>query len=301
MDKPACVIVSYNGSEQIEKTVNALSGQVDSIIIVDNGSDPDTQRALSGLAKESKIRIIRNDRNMGVARALNQGVAQAKEGGYAWVLTMDQDSVAEGDMVRNLVEGVEKFAGDGRTVSFAPSILYGPSAESPGAAETDRSKEGFEEKLVTITSGNLLSVGAFEKIGGFREELFVDSVDFDFCLRLKKSGYRIMRCNRAVLRHSLGERKEVRLFGRRMVFPEHPPRRKYYIVRNHVYVMRNYFFDFPAFCIRKQINLNGIVFRAFFLENDKRENARYVWRGFLDGVANRYGCPDSCGGSRESG
>lgn len=295
MDKPACVIVSFDGADSIGSTVAALAGQVGPIVIVDNGSGPETRKVLDRLGADPGIRILRNEANMGIARALNQGIAHAKAGGAAWVLTMDQDSIAEGDMVRSLLEGVERFDGDGRTVSFTPRISYGLRAESGSGAGTAPREGRYEERLVAITSGNLLKVSAFEEIGGFREELFIDSVDFDFCLRLKKAGYRIVRCNRAVLRHSLGQRQEARFLGRRIAFPRHSPGRKYYIVRNHVYLVKRYFLDFPAFCLRKQVNLNGIVLRALFLEGDRRENARYIWRGFRDGVANRYGRLDPSG------
>jgi rhamnosyltransferase len=289
MHKIASVIVSFNGTENVEKTVFALMDQVDSVIIVDNGSGPETIRVLRGLDRESKIRIIYNAKNMGIAHALNRGISHAKEDGFDWVLTMDQDSVADGDMVQRLFEGVEQFAGDGKTVSFSPRINYDSGQPSGGGGGDGRPKKTYEEKLVVITSGNLLSVRAFETVGGFREDLYIDSVDFDFCLRLKKAGCRIMRCNRALLRHSLGERKEYRFLGRKRSFPSHGPRRNYYIVRNHIYVLKNYLLDFPAFCVRKQINMNGIILRAVFLESDRRDNVKYMWRGFRDGIRNKYG------------
>jgi rhamnosyltransferase len=289
MYKLASVMVSYNGSENIEKTAYALINQVDSIIIVDNGSGPETKKILCALGKASKIMIIHNNRNMGVAHALNHGISLAKASGFDWVLTMDQDSVADENMIRELFEGAEKFAGDDRTVSLSPKVVYESRLSCPDKSKVDRTKERFEEKLVVITSGNLLKVSAFERIGGFREDLFIDSVDFDFCLRLKKSGYRIMRCNQAILYHSLGERKEIRFFGTKLFFPCHAPHRKYYIVRNHIYILRNYFLCFPAFCIRKQININVIILRAIFFENNKFENVKYIWRGFLDGIMNKYG------------
>jgi glycosyltransferase involved in cell wall biosynthesis len=39
------VIVSFNGSETIERTVVALQEQVDALIVVDNGSSPALSRS----------------------------------------------------------------------------------------------------------------------------------------------------------------------------------------------------------------------------------------------------------------
>jgi glycosyltransferase involved in cell wall biosynthesis len=84
MYKLASVMVSYNGSENIEKTAYALINQVDSIIIVDNGSGPETKKILCALGKASKIMIIHNNRNMGVAHALNHGISHAKASDSDW-------------------------------------------------------------------------------------------------------------------------------------------------------------------------------------------------------------------------
>jgi GT2 family glycosyltransferase len=139
------------------------------------------------------------------------------------------------------LKGLEKFAGDDRTVSFSPKVVYESRLLCPDKSKVDRTKERFEEKLVVITSGNLLKVSAFERIGGFREDLFIDSVDFDFCLRLKKSGYRIMRCNQAILYHSLGERKEIqfrtKLFPAPCAAQEVLHRQKSYIYTKELFFM----------------------------------------------------------------
>ncbi len=41
------------------------------------------------------------------------------------------------------------------------------------------------------------------------EDLFIDSVDTEYCLRLKKNGYRVVRLNEAILYHPLGDSKNI--------------------------------------------------------------------------------------------
>jgi rhamnosyltransferase len=289
MYKVASIVVSYNGSDRILKTVKALLDQVDYIIIVDNNSDPTTKLMLCEMEGEYKVKVIYNSLNTGVACALNQGISHARARGFEWVLTMDQDSIADGNMVRELFEGVKIFSGNEKVVSFSPEIVYGSPVSTSVCNNNSQLKAKYEEKLVVITSGNLFKASVFESIGVFNEELFIDSVDFDFCLRLKQSGFHIIRCSKAILYHSLGEKKEFRFFGLKIYYITHATNRKYYIVRNHIYLLKKYILKYPAWCIWKQINMSGIILRSLILEDHKIDNARYIVRGFKDGIMNRYG------------
>jgi len=64
----------------------------------------------------------------------------------------------------------------------------------------------YFEKDVVQMSGSLLSLMAFKEIGPFREEFFIDSIDADYCLRLRKKGYKIIVACQAQMKHSVGER-----------------------------------------------------------------------------------------------
>ena len=88
-----------------------------------------------------------------------------------------------------------------------------------------------------ITAGNLVRLEAWKKAGGFSEELFIDGVDFDFCLKIEKAGYKILRVNRIQLLQEVGHGKKIPLpFHHQMSVLHHSPTRLYYIARNYLYI-----------------------------------------------------------------
>ena len=80
-----------------------IAEQVGKVIIVDNGSDIETIKALNKLSLQSKVQSILNSENLGVATALNQGVRWAQENGFRWALLFDQDTVPEKTMTEELL------------------------------------------------------------------------------------------------------------------------------------------------------------------------------------------------------
>src|SRR5208282_1867150 len=108
------VIVTYHIGEAIHRCFNSIHPQVGHVILVDNGSDERTRRELDKLALQSSVTVILNERNEGIAHALNQGVKGALDKGYPWVLTLDHDSQASPDMVERLLQAAEIFRQQGQ-------------------------------------------------------------------------------------------------------------------------------------------------------------------------------------------
>jgi len=276
------VIASYNGLAKIRQTVDALRGQVGYIHIVDNGSGAESLGVLDSLEREPGITVERLGENRGVGHALNRGVQRARQMGCAWLLTMDQDSIACPRMVETLLACREShYVGDQAVISLSPAII---DSHYRGTAQNAKLRHRHEARLVVITSGHLVKLSAYDKIGTYDERMFIDSVDFEFCLRLNAAGLKTIRCYDAKLYHSLGAKKSFKLFGWKITFTTHSPIRRYYIVRNHVYITSKYLFRFPMWCIRKHLGMLGLIFQILLLETDKRENARQIYRGFIDGV-----------------
>lgn len=98
-----CVIVTYYPDNNFFKRLSLVSSQVGGIVVVNNGSREDFKSALEKQKNEGKVNIIFNERNLGVATALNQGCRFAQSQGYDWALTLDQDTVCKKFMVDTLV------------------------------------------------------------------------------------------------------------------------------------------------------------------------------------------------------
>ena len=176
-----------------------LSSDVDEVLVIDNTNN-----------------------NIGVAAALNIGLKKALEEKFDWVLTMDQDSVFEHGALDEL-----------KKIAFTAKDDIAIVSPFHLTAKAKRKSVEIEEVRFTMTSGNLVKSG----LGFFEEKLFIDSVDNEYCLRLRKNGYKIIRVNQAVLYHELGTLKKIWLGFSTIV---HPASRRFYITRNMLYVMSKY-------------------------------------------------------------
>jgi len=284
MEKKVCaVIVSYNPEENIFNNTKNLIGLVDQVIIVDNGST--NEASLNYLSKLNRLydncKIIYNKENKGIAYALNVGCKIAAENDYEWVLTLDDDSSVPEGMVTNLLkEYYEKK--DNKIMILAPII-------------TEFNSENYMEhsKYVdtVITSGSLINIKSFENVGWFKENFFIDMVDIEYCLRLKKHGFKVFQSANAILYHRLGRQKNVLSIGKfKWNAYNHNEIRKYYICRNTVQLYKEYFAEFP---IKLFLSTKG-AFKIFLLdtlivEKNKTIKLKMMLKGIKDGFFNRMG------------
>ncbi|KQY84854.1 glycosyltransferase [Brevundimonas sp. Root1423] len=263
------VIISFNGRLHPGECADSLSGQVDHIVIVDNGSDDTSRLDLQRSAAGKDWEIIWLETNLGIAAALNIGLTAAVRHGSRWMLTMDQDSVAAPDMVSALSQ----------TLSAEPSAACASAALpgiNPGGSGT--------MLRYAITSGNMVRTDVAVAIGGYWEELFIDGVDLDFSLRLRDAGHNIYRSPNAQIFHRLGDRAS------RIPFHSyHSPLRRYYIFRNYWALMGRHARRHPGFAARLTAShLVQLVTIVIFGEQRWRSLAA-IAQGCVDALHNRQG------------
>jgi len=269
------VVVSYNGLHQTRQTVDALRGQVGHVVIVDNGSLPESLAVLQSLEREAGTTVERLGKNYGVGYALNLGVRRAKEMGYSWLLTMDQDSVVDRSMIQAYEAAIER---DPEVVCLSPCVIKNGRKE-----EAANGVVGY-----AITSGNLVRVSLFDQVGLYDEGFFVDCIDFDFSLRLRRAGYAIQRVSNAFMQHQLGEVREVPSFVNRY-YAEHSPIRRYYMSRNFMYMMERYLFCFPAFILKLAISHVLLLVLIAVYDPTPLKSYRAIAKGIWDYLARRDG------------
>lgn len=223
-------IVLYNPEiSRLKENIDAIINQVEKIILVDNGSNEinEIERIWDS---NKKVVIIKNFENEGIAKALNQMCQWAKDNGFDWILTLDQDSVCDKTVIEEFLPyTIKKDIG-----IICPRINY--------ENMKNKKESGLEFDYVEacMTSASLTSIRAWEKCKGFDEWMFIDYVDNDFGMRLKLNNYKIIRVNKAVLQHRLGKAEEKKIFGFKITVFNHSSFRNYYYVRNSIYFIRKY-------------------------------------------------------------
>ena len=152
-----------------------------------------------------------------------------------------------------------------------------------------KSFNGFSEMKIAITSGSLMNLKVFYKIGPFIEDLFIDYVDFEYCLRLKKNKYQILQVKSAQIYHQLGELKLHKFFFKKIYVTNHSPTRYYYRTRNRLYVVRKYLNVFPSFVIRDFLIFFNELIKIIFYEKNKIKKMKMILFGIRDFMKNNYG------------
>lgn len=282
MEKIAAIVVTYNPDEGLNKSTKSLIKQVDSIIMVDNGSNDEGKEIINKIKNKygEKIEVIFNEENLGIATALNKGVKYALNNDYKWILTMDQDSCAEENMVKIMLETYYAIDENERKdiLSLFPTFI------DRGIESLDKNNENVKYEYVDaeITSGNLLKAEIFEKAGFFDDSLFIDMVDTDYCMRLNELGIKMIRISGAILNHSIGNSKQVKkLFGT-FNTSNHSATRRYYMTRNRFYTWNKYK-NLNSFTLKRDKKLFKKEFVKIILgEDDKLNKVKMVLKGYKD-------------------
>jgi rhamnosyltransferase len=271
------VIVSYNGGLKTLTTINGLIDQVDYIHVVDNASDEYSWDLICQLS-DHRITHTRLERNMGIGYALNIGKERANELNCDWLLTMDQDSVADSAMLSVYKDAIRSDA-NSSLVCLTPCIVNNGIPLKAEDSILD----------FCITSGNLLRLDVLNSVGDYDEDLFIDGVDIDYSLRLREKGFTIHKFGSALLYHQLGEPYNLTRNFLKKFYLKHSSQRHYYMYRNHLYLFSRYFTKYPYF-IAKLTVVQLLHFMTLLLyEQAVSASLRAIGNGIYDFSRGRSG------------
>ena len=126
----------------------------------------------------------------------------------------------------------------------------------------------------------------YQKIEGFKEELFIDWVDFDLCEQFYSIGKKVGYINEVSLLHTMGNPESHNLLGKTVTALNHPLIRYYYRYRNGLYLYkRNKKF------FKKKYKHDIIIDRIKILLYEKNKHAKFkmIRRGRKDAKRNILG------------
>ena len=104
MSDVSVIIVNFNAGPLLKQAVQSvlLSETVSKIIIVDNLSTDQSMDEMERIAiLQSRLKCIRNQENLGFARACNIGVANAGESEY--LIFLNPDCLMESNALETLI------------------------------------------------------------------------------------------------------------------------------------------------------------------------------------------------------
>lgn len=251
-DPSVCtIVISFHPDlERLSRLCRQLEAQCQ-YIVVDNGSDPGVIAELEARLTQHG-HIVSMGENRGIAAAQNAGVRYAntrlaQAPGY--FLFLDQDSIPGEELVGSLrqeYEAIRQF--DASVAAIGPALLdvrnhefhrlhqetmglYVKRAISPG-------QTGRRYRAASLnSSGTFVEASILAKIGGFREDLFIDHVDTEWSHRARYMGYSLYVTSDACLEHEMGRGLEKPWILGGQSFPSRAPLRHYYLFRNNVFLL----------------------------------------------------------------
>lgn len=276
------VVVIYNPDETILDNINSYINKIEKIFIIDN-SEIINISFVNRIINKQKIFYINNHGNQGIAHALNVGARRAIDMGYEWLLTMDQDSSFDSNMLDKYLNCWNNYRNKDNIAVFSPihTIL---EYQTSLATECNT-----VNKLHVMTSGNIINLNIFKHLKGFNEALFIDEVDHEYCLRSKLAGFSIIEFQNIALKHNLGEPISIQRHGQTIESSTHSPKRFYYITRNRLYMWKTYHHLFPNLVEIQLISIMKTLIFPLIYHDKKTQRFFYIIRGIIHFLTGRYG------------
>lgn len=276
------IVVNYNSGQRLKRALGCLAAQTFrdfDVIVVDNASTDGSATADGAIGL--RLRIIRNEENLGFAAANNQA---AKLATGAWLAFLNPDAYAEPDWLEKLHAATRRYPdadafgslqidahdaarldGAGDAYFFLGLPYRGhfgwPIAKAP--------REG--ECFAPCAAAALYRRATFTALGGFDESFFCYGEDVDLGFRLRLAGGRAVQVAGArVLHEGSG------VTGRRSRFSI------YHGHRNRVWTFVK---NMPAPLFWLALPFHAAVNLALFARCAGLGAAGAYWRAMKDAVA----------------
>lgn len=198
------IVPVYNLPDLTGRFIESVISQGNDLqlIIIDNGSDRETQELLRGYQSVADIHIIRNENNLGYVKAINQGLAISNSRN---ILLGNNDTIFTRSLLNNLLDGLKHY-----DIISPLSNNIGPNSDprliAYGGNNSIKHIEEFASKLQANVNDDdlyqdtdfvfghclLMKRAVFEQLGFLDERFGVGNYDdVDYCTQARRAGLSI--------------------------------------------------------------------------------------------------------------
>lgn len=312
------VILNWNGGKNTGDCIESLKSinYADcEILVVDNASKDSSPKAIAN--KFPGIKIIRNKTNLGFAGGMNVGIREAMEFNPEFILLLNQDVLVDKNF---LTELVDKMQSDKKIGVIGPKIYFHSGAGAMpdkklwavGAEFVNARVWGSEVYMAGVvpigcgemdegqydnlneTDGMpgccmLIKTEVIKKIGLLDERFFVFHEDDDYCIRIRRAGYKVCVAPKSVIWHKVSTsfRSKKELLDKDFWYIEENPQVIYYGYRNWLWVLRKHFPKKVVVRVFVMYALKLFLRQLWKLSKSKRLSLQLVYlhySAFRDGI-----------------
>lgn len=243
----SCSVTYEASDEQLANVGHQLLtvANLQASVIYDNSTSLEARQRISAFCRSSGIAHLGGEGNSGTGEALNALLRRADATGHSWMFYFDQDSMLLGNYAGALSTCLNVGQSMPAVVAIGSRILL--------RGEADQRSSDAEHLIPVrflIASGTVFNVPMALNLGGFDADMFLDTVDHEFCLRARRARMSLLQDNARVIGHEIGSESVLvsKHFGLRV--SRHPDWRRELMWRNAIILVRRYFRSFPAECLR---------------------------------------------------
>ncbi len=243
----AAYITAYKDIDSVKGCINCIQKQllsVATIFIVDN-----SHKQLIKYDVHPTIIINHQPDNIGISGGLNIAIKWAIGNNYDFLWAFDQDSKPLPDTLNQLIQYYNDLTNKGHNIGIiAPLPVDIKTGQTWNGIEFNRykftevknhtGKNEYYSCDAVITSGSLINLKAAKKVPLPKEELFIDAVDWDYCMQFRKHNYEVIVIQDIIFPHRFGNSYQIKTIFKpeKITIYQYSPLRYFYICRNYTFV-----------------------------------------------------------------
>lgn len=201
-----CVVIPmFNFNEMTQKAVELTlqnAGIGCDVLVVDDAS------ATPFKCDSERVRIIRNENNMGFTNSINKGILDCQDK-YKYIMLLNNDTEPQTNFLKHLIQVME----EDRDIAVASSVRYvNANGEEIYEYEGSDWMRGFVKSSNKIQGdirmvewvpfcSVLLSLEAIRSVGLLDKRMRDHCSDNDWCARANYLGYRVAVVSKSIVRH----------------------------------------------------------------------------------------------------
>jgi len=284
------IFVLYHPTEEFLANLAKASTTCSNVVAVDNSPEADAR--LHERLRERGMQVIFNRNKGGLAGAYNRGAEVLLAQQCEVIFLLDQDSDIDASFFERMMQACIELGTD--VFLLGPKIyeinlqrcmpIFPPGKRLPKAVRIDDQAAGLLPTLCIISSGSAISAAAYQKLGAFREDYFIEYIDIEYSLRASSQKVPVYMNAAVTMRQTTGQ---IERHGKRFT-TNHAAWRRYYGARNAVHCLNLYRSYWGLHRLSGLLAIQQVI-RVLQYEPQRLRKVTAIACGYLDGVFGRLG------------
>lgn len=269
-----CGVTLYYPSEEELNAIIKYKDIFEVVYLFDNTDSNERLDNEKYFYNDDRIIYISTKENEGLSVAYNNMCQKAISHGFDYICLLDQDSLINTNDLIKMIDYIKIYNRTDAAL-YVPEVIY---------KHENNYMKSVEDKCIgveidwAISSGSFINLLSYQKTEGFDENYFIDRLDYDYCITVRKLGYKVIKIKNAFLYQTLGEQGN----GIFKNVSQHSPIRHYYIFRNRFY----FYIDKSRISNIQYLKLIIVSLRHFIkiilFETCKIEKLKMMYRAWKD-------------------